>query len=114
VSALDRMTEDASSAGIYGGRPEDYAAALKKARTERAPFELPPHDHQREANDTGNIGRAGRRLGGCWPRSAAPGAFQPPLLFFAQLADRALCRIPTTWLAVSILSRMAGSKLRTR
>ena len=30
------MTEDASSAGIYGGRPEDYAAALKQARKRRA------------------------------------------------------------------------------
>jgi excisionase family DNA binding protein len=36
TAALDRMTEDASSAGIYGGRPEDYAAALKKARKRRA------------------------------------------------------------------------------
>jgi hypothetical protein len=26
------MTEDAGEAGIYGGTPEDYAAALKKAR----------------------------------------------------------------------------------
>jgi excisionase family DNA binding protein len=32
TAALDRMTEEASEAGIYGGRPEDYAAALKKAR----------------------------------------------------------------------------------
>ena len=31
-AALDRMTEDASEAGLYSGRPEDYAAALKKAR----------------------------------------------------------------------------------
>jgi hypothetical protein len=31
-AALDRITEDASEAGIYGGNPEDYAAALKKAR----------------------------------------------------------------------------------
>ena len=31
-AALDRMTEDASEAGLYGGRAEDYAAALKKAR----------------------------------------------------------------------------------
>jgi len=30
-AALDRMTEDASQAGIYGGTPEDYAAALKRA-----------------------------------------------------------------------------------
>jgi excisionase family DNA binding protein len=29
---LDRMTEDASEAGLYRGTPEDYAAALKKAR----------------------------------------------------------------------------------
>jgi excisionase family DNA binding protein len=35
-AALDRMTEDASAAGIYGGRPEDYAAALKKARRRAA------------------------------------------------------------------------------
>lgn len=32
TAALDRMTEEASAAGIYGGRPEDYAGALKKAR----------------------------------------------------------------------------------
>jgi excisionase family DNA binding protein len=31
-AALDQMTEDASEAGIYGGTPEDYAAALKAAR----------------------------------------------------------------------------------
>ena len=31
-AALDRMTEDASEAGLYGGTPEDYAAALKRAR----------------------------------------------------------------------------------
>jgi excisionase family DNA binding protein len=31
-AALDRMTEEASGAGLYDGRPEDYAAALKKAR----------------------------------------------------------------------------------
>jgi len=36
TAALDRMTEDASGAGTYGGRPEDYAAALKKARTHRS------------------------------------------------------------------------------
>ena len=30
-AALDRMTEDASEAGLYSGQPEDYAAALKKA-----------------------------------------------------------------------------------
>jgi excisionase family DNA binding protein len=35
TAALDRMTEEASEAGIYGGRPEDYAAALKKARKRR-------------------------------------------------------------------------------
>jgi excisionase family DNA binding protein len=35
TAALDRMTEEASQAGIYGGRPEDYAAALKKARKRR-------------------------------------------------------------------------------
>jgi excisionase family DNA binding protein len=32
TAALDRMTEEASAAGIYSGRAEDYAAALKKAR----------------------------------------------------------------------------------
>jgi excisionase family DNA binding protein len=32
AAALDRMTEDASQGGLYRGRPEDYAAALKKAR----------------------------------------------------------------------------------
>ena len=32
TAALDRLTEDASSAGIYGGRPDDHAAALKRAR----------------------------------------------------------------------------------
>ena len=31
-AALDRMTAQASEAGMYGGRPEDYAAALKRAR----------------------------------------------------------------------------------
>jgi excisionase family DNA binding protein len=36
TAALDRVTEEASEAGIYGGRPEDYAAALKKARKRRA------------------------------------------------------------------------------
>ena len=36
AAALDRMTEDASEAGIYGGRPEDYATALKKARKRHA------------------------------------------------------------------------------
>jgi excisionase family DNA binding protein len=32
-TALDQMTENASEAGLYGGTPEDYAAALKRART---------------------------------------------------------------------------------
>lgn len=31
-AVLDRMTEDASEAGLYDGTPEDYAAALKRAR----------------------------------------------------------------------------------
>jgi excisionase family DNA binding protein len=31
-AALDQMTEDAGEAGLYGDTPEDYAAALKKAR----------------------------------------------------------------------------------
>lgn len=31
-SALDRMTEDAGEAGLYGARMEDYAVALRKAR----------------------------------------------------------------------------------
>lgn len=35
-AALDRMTEDASEAGLYGGTPEDYAAALKRARRRAA------------------------------------------------------------------------------
>jgi excisionase family DNA binding protein len=35
-AALDQMTEEASAAGIYGGRPEDYAAALKRARKSAA------------------------------------------------------------------------------
>src|SRR5580698_4107963 len=35
-AALDQMTEDAGEAGIYGGTPEDYAAALKKARRRAA------------------------------------------------------------------------------
>ena len=30
------MTEAASEAGIYGGTPEDYAAALKAARKRAA------------------------------------------------------------------------------
>jgi excisionase family DNA binding protein len=41
-AALDRMTEEASEAGIYGGTPEDYATALKKARRRAArPRRLP-------------------------------------------------------------------------
>ena len=35
-ATLDQMTEDASEAGIYGGTPEDYAAALKSARRRAA------------------------------------------------------------------------------
>lgn len=35
-AALDRMTAEASEAGLYGGRPEDYAAALKRARKHAA------------------------------------------------------------------------------
>ena len=35
-AALDEMTEEASEAGMYGGTPEDYAAALKKARKRAA------------------------------------------------------------------------------
>ncbi len=35
-AALDKMTEDASEAGLYSGRREDYAAALKKARKRAA------------------------------------------------------------------------------
>jgi excisionase family DNA binding protein len=35
-AALDQMTEDASEAGLYQGRPEDYAAALKRARRRAA------------------------------------------------------------------------------
>jgi excisionase family DNA binding protein len=31
-TVLDQMTEEASEAGLYGGAPEDYAAALKAAR----------------------------------------------------------------------------------
>jgi hypothetical protein len=31
-AALNRMTEEASDAGIYEGSPEQYAAALKAAR----------------------------------------------------------------------------------
>lgn len=39
-AALDRMTEDASKAGIYGGTPDEYAAALKKARRQAASTKL--------------------------------------------------------------------------
>jgi len=39
--ALDRMTEDASAAGLYGGRPEEYAAALRKARKRVARHDAP-------------------------------------------------------------------------
>jgi excisionase family DNA binding protein len=35
-AALDRMTQDASEAGLYGDTPEDYAAALKRARRRAA------------------------------------------------------------------------------
>ena len=35
-AVLDRMTEDASGEGLYEGRMEDYAQALKKARTRAA------------------------------------------------------------------------------
>jgi excisionase family DNA binding protein len=35
-AALDRMTEDASEAGLYSDKPEDYAAALKKVRKRTA------------------------------------------------------------------------------
>jgi excisionase family DNA binding protein len=35
-AALDRITEDASEAGLYGGAPEDYMAALKRARRRAA------------------------------------------------------------------------------
>jgi excisionase family DNA binding protein len=34
--ALDRMTEEASEQGVYGGRREDYSEALKKARKRAA------------------------------------------------------------------------------
>jgi excisionase family DNA binding protein len=36
AAALDRMTEEASEAGIYGGRADDYAAALRRARRDHA------------------------------------------------------------------------------
>jgi len=35
-AALDQMTEDASAAGLYDGAPQDYAAALSKARRQAA------------------------------------------------------------------------------
>ena len=35
-AVLNRMTEDSGEAGIYGGTPEDYVAALKKARRRAA------------------------------------------------------------------------------
>lgn len=35
-AALDRTTEEASEAGVYGGAPEDYAASLKEARRRAA------------------------------------------------------------------------------
>jgi nucleoside 2-deoxyribosyltransferase len=35
-AVMDRMTEDASVAGLYSSQPEDYAAALKKARKRAA------------------------------------------------------------------------------
>ena len=35
-ATLDRMTEDASETALYGGTPEDYAAALKRARRQAA------------------------------------------------------------------------------
>jgi excisionase family DNA binding protein len=41
-AALDRMTEDASEAGLYNGTPEDYAAALKRARRRAARHEDAP------------------------------------------------------------------------
>ena len=34
-AVLDQMTEEASEAGLYDGSPEDYAAALKRARKRR-------------------------------------------------------------------------------
>jgi excisionase family DNA binding protein len=40
-AALDRMTEEASDAGLYDARPEDYAAALKKARKRGARADVP-------------------------------------------------------------------------
>lgn len=44
ADTLDQMTEDAGEAGIYGGTPEDYAAALKKARRRAARREDAPRD----------------------------------------------------------------------
>ncbi len=41
-AALDRMTEEASEAGLYDGTPEDYAAALKRARRRAARHEDAP------------------------------------------------------------------------
>jgi len=41
-AALDRMTEEASEAGLYDGTPEDYAAALKRARRRAARREDAP------------------------------------------------------------------------
>jgi excisionase family DNA binding protein len=41
-AALDRMTEDASEAGLYDGAPKDYAAALKRARRRTARHEDAP------------------------------------------------------------------------
>jgi excisionase family DNA binding protein len=35
-AALDQMTEDASEAGLYQGNPQEYAAALKRARRRAA------------------------------------------------------------------------------
>jgi excisionase family DNA binding protein len=35
-ATLDRLTEDASEAGLYDRRPEDYSAALKRARKRNA------------------------------------------------------------------------------
>jgi excisionase family DNA binding protein len=35
-AVLDRMTQDASEAGLYDGTPEDYAGALKRARRRTA------------------------------------------------------------------------------
>ena len=41
-AALDRMTEEASEAGLCDGTPEDYAAALKRARRRAARREDAP------------------------------------------------------------------------